>query len=119
MKKDRKKTKENDIGRKVSKYRREAGMSQEKLAEIAQVSVGYLSKVERSIPTNISVTVLLRVAQALNITLDDLVYDSNNSSQTDSRINQTPLNNLLDQMDVETSEQLCQNIINSIQLLED
>ncbi|WP_251575301.1 helix-turn-helix domain-containing protein [Limosilactobacillus agrestimuris] len=106
----------NNIGNNISKYRRKAGLSQEKLAEQAGLSVGYLSKVERSIPTNISVTILMRIAEALSVTLDDLTNKKNSDLNSSLKPNQQRLNNLLDKMDTETSEQLCQNIISSIKL---
>lgn len=91
-------------------------MSQEKLAERSDISVGYLSKLERSISDNVSVTILLRIATALDVTLNDLAYE-NNEKITDIKPNQRELNRLLTDMNDETSEQLCQNIIDSIELL--
>lgn len=91
-------------------------MSQEKLAERSDISVGYLSKLERSISDNVSVTILLRIATAPDVTLNDLAYE-NNEKITDIKPNQRELNRLLTDMNDETSEQLCQNIIDSIELL--
>ncbi|MCC4326065.1 helix-turn-helix domain-containing protein [Limosilactobacillus reuteri] len=104
------------ISKNLIKYRKHVGLSQEKLAEIAGISVGYVSKLERSIPTNTSVSVLLRIAEALDITLNDLVYD-NTENQLTQLPNQKQLNKMLGELDNKTSEQLCQNIIDSIKLL--
>lgn len=106
----------NNVSENIIKYRKKAKLSQEKLAERSALSVGYISKLERSIPTNVSVTVLVRVAKALDITLNDLVYE-NDHETVNNKPNQKELNNLLDSMNDTTSEQLCQNIIDSIELL--
>ena len=90
--------------------------SQEKLAERSEISVGYLSKLERSIIENVSVTVLLRIAKSLDVTLNDLVSNTNKTTEH-PRPNQNELNKLLDNMSFQTSEQLSLNIINSIKLL--
>ncbi|MCZ0891708.1 helix-turn-helix transcriptional regulator [Ligilactobacillus saerimneri] len=106
----------NNISKNIIKYRKQSKMSQEKLAERSDISVGYLSKLERSISDNVSVTILLRIATALDVTLNDLAYE-NNEKITDIKPNQRELNRLLTDMNDETSEQLCQNIIDSIELL--
>lgn len=93
-----------------------AKLSQEKLAERSEISVGYLSKLERSIIENVSVTVLLRIAKSLDVTLNDLVSNTNKTTEH-PRPNQNELNKLLDNMSFQTSEQLSLNIINSIKLL--
>lgn len=105
----------NNISENIIKYRKIAKLSQEKLAELSQISVGYLSKLERSIIENVSVTVLLRIAESLDVTLNDLVDDTNKTIKP-TRPNQNELNKLLDSMNKQTSEQLSLNIINSIKL---
>lgn len=104
------------ISKNLIKYRKRVGLSQEKLAEIAGISVGYVSKLERSIPNNTSVSVLMRIAEALDITLNDLVYDDTENQLTQLP-NQKQLNKILDQLDDKTSEKLCKNIVDSIKLL--
>ena len=52
-------------------HRRHAGLTQEKLAEKAELNPAYVSDVERG-EENISVDALMRVAKALNLTLHDL-----------------------------------------------
>lgn len=106
------------ISKNLIKYRKRIGISQEKLAEEAGISVGYVSKLERSIPSGTSVSVLLRIADTLDITLNDLAYNSEtDKSSTTQKPNQRQLNKMLDSLDDETSEVLCKNIINSIKLL--
>lgn len=82
----------------------------------AVVPVGIVSKLERSIPSATSVSVLLRIADALDVTLNDLVYDDTKDKLTQAP-NQKQLNEILSQLDNETSKQIYKNIVDSIQLL--
>ena len=75
----------DNISKNIIKYRKLAKLSQEKLAERSEISVGYLSKLERSIIENVSVTVLLRIAKSLDVTLNDLVSNTNKTSPPKSK----------------------------------
>ena len=105
------------IGKNITKYRKKAKLSQEKLAELSDISVGYLSKLERSIPENVSVIVLLRIANALDVSVDDLVYSESKHQQIKPKPTQRRLNNLLNSLDYETSEKLAGHLVETIKLL--
>ena len=62
------------VGQKVRAYRKQAGLSQEKLAEKASLSYKYLGEVERGY-VNVSLDSLMRIAKALKIKLHDLTAD--------------------------------------------
>lgn len=62
------------VGQKVRAYRKEAGLSQEALAEKASLSYKYLGEVERGY-VNVSLDSLMRIAKALKLKLRDLVCD--------------------------------------------
>jgi len=59
------------FGRNVSRLRSDAGLSQDKLAEKADLDRTYLSGIERGI-RNPGVTVVIRIAHALGVSVDDL-----------------------------------------------
>lgn len=99
----------------ITRYRKSAHLSQERLAEMSNISVGYLSKLERSIIENVSITILMKIANALHVTINDLVYD--NKQSLDPNLNQKRLNQLLNEMDDKTSEKLSQSLINTISIL--
>lgn len=61
------------VGQKIRAYRREAGLSQEKLAEKASLSYKYLGEVERGY-VNVSLDSLMRIAKALKLKVHDLVH---------------------------------------------
>ena len=58
----------------MRKYRKEAGFSQEKLAEKASLSTVFISHIERGVE-NISVDALARIAKALHVRVNDLICD--------------------------------------------
>ena len=62
------------VGQKVRAYRKQAGLSQEKLAEKASLSYKYLGEVERGY-VNVSLDSLMRIAKVLKLKLRDLVCD--------------------------------------------
>ena len=59
------------LGESIRAFRKEAELSQEKLAERAELSTVFISNVERGKDT-ISVDALARIAKALGVSLRDL-----------------------------------------------
>jgi len=62
------------VGQQIRAYRKEAGLTQEKLAEKASLSYKYLGEVERGV-VNVSLDSLMRIAKALRLKVADLVRD--------------------------------------------
>jgi transcriptional regulator with XRE-family HTH domain len=60
------------VGQKIRAYRKQAGLSQEKLAEKASLSYKYLGEVERGY-VNVSLDSLMRIAKALGVCMHDLI----------------------------------------------
>ena len=60
------------VGLNLQRLRRQRGLSQEELADLANIHQTYLSGVERG-KRNPTVTVLQRIAQALGADIEDLV----------------------------------------------
>ena len=60
------------IGDTIRRYRREAGLTQEKLAEKAELHPVYLGELERG-EEIASVSALIRIAKGLGVRLRDLV----------------------------------------------
>jgi transcriptional regulator with XRE-family HTH domain len=59
------------LGKTIRRYRERAGLTQEQLSEKADLSAKYLGEVERGL-VNISVDALLRIANALGLTVNNL-----------------------------------------------
>lgn len=66
----------NYLGAKIQKLRKEKGMSQDELARKANVPYTTLTKIEIGVIKKPSVFVIAKMAVALDITIDDLVYGS-------------------------------------------
>lgn len=62
------------LGESVRNARKEAGLSQEKLAEKADLSAVFISRIERGVESP-SVDNLLKIAKALGVRVSDLVAD--------------------------------------------
>ncbi len=61
-----------EIGQQIRKYRREKGLSQEQLAEAANISVTHMSHIETG-NTKLSLPVLVDIASTLNVSCDRLL----------------------------------------------
>ena len=62
------------LGKAIWFHRKQAGLSQEKLAEKAELHPVYVSAVERGVKT-ISMDALMRICESLDIRLRDLVAE--------------------------------------------
>ena len=63
------------LGKRIRENRISLGYTQEKLAESAGIEPSNLSHIERA-ATKVSLPTLVRIANALNVTLDELIFDS-------------------------------------------
>ena len=67
-----------DIGSKIKTLRKDCKLTQEELSKKANISRSYLADIERN-RYNPSVDTLVGIANALNLTLSELVDDSNSA----------------------------------------
>lgn len=63
------------IGVRIRRLRKEQRLTQEKLSEMADLEPSNVSHIERG-ATKLSLPTLVRIANALNVTADDLLCDS-------------------------------------------
>ncbi len=63
------------IGQRIRKFRKANNLSQEKLAEYADISVTHMSHIETG-NTKLSLSVCVKIASALEVRVDDLISDS-------------------------------------------
>ena len=68
------------IGQRIRRFRKAYGLSQEQLAEQAGISVTHMSHIETG-NTKLSLPVLVRLAEALQVRTDDLLYDTRASGK--------------------------------------
>ena len=79
-----------EIGKRIKNKRKELSLTQEKLAEIIDVSPSYVSEIERGTGIS-SLATINNIAQTLDLSLDYLIYgiNVNNSNTTFSEILKT------------------------------
>ena len=63
------------IGSRIREIRKSKKMTQEKLAELSGVEPSNISHIERA-ATKLSLPTLFNIANALEVTLDELIYDN-------------------------------------------
>ena len=69
------------IGQRIKDTRARIGISQERLAELAGLSMTHMSHIETG-NTKVSLPALVQIANALNVSLDEIVCDSIQKAKT-------------------------------------
>lgn len=98
-----------NIGSKIRQQRIKKHMTQEKLAEYSDLSINFISKLERGQKTNISINKLLDICNALDITVSELLDDDLNKSSLPSSTKK--LITMLRNLDSKDSSELSTNLI--------
>ncbi len=77
------------IGMRIRSYRKALGLSQEKLAEMIDISTTHISHIETG-STKLSLPVLVNIAESLSVQTDQLLYDYpvQNPTRTISKISE-------------------------------
>lgn len=70
-----------EIGQRIRKYRKAHGFSQERLSEMVNISVTHMSHIETG-NTKLSLSVLVSLAKALEVSTDSLLFSSTESKRT-------------------------------------
>ena len=71
------------IGSNIKHYRQQANLTQMQLAEKAQISISYLSKIEASgCDKSLSISVLNQIANVLNVEINDFFKDEETNAKT-------------------------------------
>lgn len=63
------------LGKRIKEKRIEKGLTQEQLGELCELSAAHIGHIERGTRI-LSVEVLFRIAQVLNVSVDYLLFDS-------------------------------------------
>ncbi|MDO4943703.1 MAG: helix-turn-helix transcriptional regulator [Ruminococcus sp.] len=69
------------IGGRIAKIRKEQELTQEKLAELSNISVQFLSDIENN-KKSMTVTTLRKIADTLNVTTDYIIYGRTTMNET-------------------------------------
>lgn len=63
------------VGKRIAEIRKGRGYSLSELAEKANISKSYLSNIERQLNKNPSIQVLIKIAQVLQVDIDELLKE--------------------------------------------
>ncbi|MFL1696399.1 helix-turn-helix domain-containing protein [Weissella kandleri] len=102
-------TNKMSIGTNIKQQRKKSNLSQEKLAELSNISTNYLSRIKRSTDDNMSVHVLISIANSLDTNIIELI-DLSISSDSKTNIKIKQLNNEIFAIDKDKID----NVINLI-----
>lgn len=70
-----------EIGRNIRRYRLKRGLTQEQLAETAELTSGYISRIENGVKS-LRLSTLCRIAETLDTTVQSLLTSDDASSDT-------------------------------------
>lgn len=104
----------NNLGNNIRSARMNQNITQEKLAEISGLSLNFISRLERTNTNNVSVKNVIKIANALGLSLTDLLSESN-IDQGDYPITRR-LNQMLMRMPKETAEAYANEFINILRI---
>ncbi|MCI8806212.1 MAG: helix-turn-helix transcriptional regulator [Clostridiales bacterium] len=96
------------LGLKISRYRELKNLSQKQLAELSGVSSGYISNIESGIGKSVNLIKLSKIADALNVEIDDLLCDSLIKLQTKpiDESNISEIDNIVEELNVFSDKQI-------------
>lgn len=75
-----------DLGKRIREERQKLNLTQEQLAEYADISTSYMGQIERG-ERNVTLETLVRITNKLNVSIDYLLKDSINIT-SDNSLNQ-------------------------------
>lgn len=105
-------TMEQLLGKNVANRRHELNMTQQQLAELSDLSINFISRLERGGSNDVSSTTLLRLSTALGTSMDSLMNDSSEETTDTQRGPQlTKLINKLESYDYAKTEHLSKVIL--------
>lgn len=107
---------ENNVGGNIARERHNQKMTQEQLAEFSDLTINYLSKIERGTTKRLSANTLSRISKALGVTMDSLMYGKDIKTSEKFGPNLRQLTKFLNDLEPEQSEQLSKRLLEVIKL---
>lgn len=100
-----------NIGEKIRNLRVKYKLTQEQLAEKSDLSVNFISKLERDKKTNISIDKLIKICSVFEITIPEFLDEKNNISISELSPSTIKLINELRNLDSIKQEKLSKSIL--------
>lgn len=108
---------DNTLGRNISHERKQQNMTQEQLAEFSDLTVNYLSKIERGIAKKVSAESLYRIAKALNVSMESFFSKEGPIPQKlEKGPYQKQLANYLSTLEVDKTEVICKHLLEVLKI---
>lgn len=102
----------NVLGKNIANQRHRVHLTQEQLAELSDMTINYLSKIERGVVKQISSGSLYRIASALNVSMEDLM--EGHTVDTKPQPNRKLLQRELSLLNSKQSEEYCKLFVGLI-----
>jgi transcriptional regulator with XRE-family HTH domain len=99
------------LGKNIVKRRHELKMTQQQLAELSDLSINFVSRLERGGSNDVSSTTLLKLSTALGTSMDALIKGEADSSHPQEGPHLKKLIETLEQYDYQKSERLSKAIL--------
>ena len=108
---------DNILGRNISHERKQQKMTQEQLAEFSDLTVNYLSKIERGIAKKVSAESLYRIAKALNVSMESFFSKEEPTPQElEKGPYQKQLANYFSNLEADKAEAICKHLVALLKL---
>lgn len=107
---------ENNVGGNIARERHAQKMTQEQLAELSDLTINYLSKIERGVAKQLSVITLDKISAALGVTMDALMHSTDMKSSEKFGPNLRQLTKFLNNLEPDQSERLSKRLLEVIKL---
>jgi len=106
----------NNVGGNIARERHNQNMTQEQLADFSDLTINYLSKIERGTVKQVGANTLYKIATALGVTMDSLMTGNDIKSSEEFGPYLRQLIKFLNEIDSNQSEQLSKRLLSVIKL---
>jgi len=107
---------ESNVGGNIARERHAQNMTQEQLAEFSDLTINYLSKIERGTTKRLSANTLSKISKALGVTMDSLMNGEDIKSSEQFGPNLRQLTKFLNSLEPEQGEQLSKRLLQVIKM---
>ncbi|WP_125588155.1 helix-turn-helix domain-containing protein [Companilactobacillus jidongensis] len=107
---------EINVGGNIARERHAQKMTQEQLAELSDLTINYLSKIERGVAKQLSANTLNKISKALGVTMDSLMNGEDIKTSEKFGPNLRQLTKFLNNLENEQGERLSKRLLEVIKL---